>query len=1266
VTERADLLMSLTARLQRATSARDPAPILDPVALEAARRLAELIRDDDDADVAALHTLGWFHWYRYQALPSGVNRPDLEAAIQLLTPCFLLGTPNLPEALRPMLADKAEPPAHAMLRSAHDSPDARLIAGALDLWQRIVAATPVRHPGRVNRVANLGNAFRIKYDRTGQLSDLDSSIRALQEAVAALPAGHPYRSPVLSNLGGSLLAKFERTGALSDLDAAIRTAREAVDTSAPDDPGRGGRLSNLGNALRTRFDRTGAAADLDEAIQRGREAVAAAPEGQPQRAGFVANLGTALGARFELTGASGDLDEAIAAAQAAVAASPAGHADEPTLLSSLAHVLQSRFGLTGAQADLDAAIRAQRQATEAVPAGHPDRAAHLSNLGELLGLRYDRGGADADLDAAIRALREALETAPSDDPDRGGYLINLGSWLRGRYERTGAPADLDEAVETAQAAVTATPGDHPQLPARWAGLAIALQARFGRTGALADIDAAIEASRAAVDRMPRGHIDRAGMLANLADALRIRFERTSAAADIDAAVEAGRAAVDGTPSRRPDRRAALSALGGALAARFFMSGDIADVDAAIGALREAVAAIPEDHARRGILLSNLSWVLRARYERNGEPADLDDAIDCQQRAVAALAPGGRPLALFSLGSELADRYQRNQRPADRDAAVAALVAAAEDESASPSIRIRAAKTAAPLLVESGPERAAGLLEAAVRLLTVVTPRQLERGDQQYALSYFARLASDAAALILASTGSGGTAEQRAARALQVLESGRAVLLSQALDTRSDLTELQQRHPELAERFVSLRDRLDEPGAAGPASWTPAPGAPASAPGPAARDRRAPDWQAPDWQARDRHRLAAEFAAVITRIRDQAGFASFGLPPALDELLGEAAAGPVVAFNVSPYGSGALLLTGDGIRPLSLPGLAYDTVIRQVNSFHQARRIAVDPATSASDRVGAQRTMLEILGWLWDAAAGPVLDALRYRRPPSAGAEWPRVWWVPGGPLSLLPLHAAGHHSEPPAAGQARRTVLDRVTSSYTPTIRALRYARQNARRAPAPASRALIVAMPVTPGLPGGGELANVPQEVARVRALLDDTVLLAEPDPAGVPLSGSFAVPTRANVFDQLPTHPIAHFACHGYSDPADPSTSRLLLHDHDRFPMTVASLAPMDLGQAQLAYLSACETALTSAADLIDEAINLTTAFQLAGFPHVIGTLWEISDSVAVEVAGSFYAGLHGPSGALDTSRAALALHDAVRAVRDSRPRAPSLWAAYLHAGA
>ena len=85
----------------------------------------------------------------------------------------------------------------------------------------------------------------------------------------------------------------------------------------------------------------------------------------------------------------------------------------------------------------------------------------------------------------------------------------------------------------------------------------------------------------------------------------------------------------------------------------------------------------------------------------------------------------------------------------------------------------------------------------------------------------------------------------------------------------------------------------------------------------------------------------------------------------------------------------------------------------------------------------------------------------------------------------------------------------------------------------------------------------------------------------------------------------------------------------------------------------------------ELLDEAIHLTSAFQLAGFPLVIGTLWPINDAIAVHVADSFYTALCGTDGALDTSRAAYALHHSIRAARDSLPAVPSLWAAYLHAG-
>ena len=57
------------------------------------------------------------------------------------------------------------------------------------------------------------------------------------------------------------------------------------------------------------------------------------------------------------------------------------------------------------------------------------------------------------------------------------------------------------------------------------------------------------------------------------------------------------------------------------------------------------------------------------------------------------------------------------------------------------------------------------------------------------------------------------------------------------------------------------------------------------------------------------------------------------------------------------------------------------------------------------------------------------------------------------------------------------------------------------------------------------------------------------------------------------------------------------------------------------RLVFLSACRTAYTADTDLLDEAIHLTSAFLLAGARQVIGTLWEVHDATAPEMAASFY---------------------------------------------
>ena len=155
----------------------------------------------------------------------------------------------------------------------------------------------------------------------------------------------------------------------------------------------------------------------------------------------------------------------------------------------------------------------------------------------------------------------------------------------------------------------------------------------------------------------------------------------------------------------------------------------------------------------------------------------------------------------------------------------------------------------------------------------------------------------------------------------------------------------------------------------------------------------------------------------------------------------------------------------------------------------------------------------------------------------------------------------------------------------------------------------------------------------------------------------------TRDSVLSALRSNRVVHFACHGVSDWTTPRSSRLLLADHLTLPLTIAEISSLDL-DADLAFLSACETT-QAPARLADEVVHITSAFQLAGFRQVIGTLWPVNDKAARVIATRVYAELTGNgTRALDPTGAAVALHTVIRRYRDAW--APTRWAAHVHVGA
>ena len=140
-------------------------------------------------------------------------------------------------------------------------------------------------------------------------------------------------------------------------------------------------------------------------------------------------------------------------------------------------------------------------------------------------------------------------------------------------------------------------------------------------------------------------------------------------------------------------------------------------------------------------------------------------------------------------------------------------------------------------------------------------------------------------------------------------------------------------------------------------------------------------------------------------------------------------------------------------------------------------------------------------------------------------------------------------------------------------------------------------------------------------------------------------------------------HFACHGEPN-SNPSESKVLLADWETDPFSVTEMASLKLDNVRFVYLSACHAASNFNFGLLDEAIHMAGACQLAGFPTVIGTLWQVSDKASASLAESLYRTLLTDGGIIDFRRAARGLHFAIRK-EVLGGVSPMVWAPYIHIG-
>ena len=869
-----------------------------------------------------------------------------------------------------------------------------------------------------------------------------------------------------------------------------------------------------------------------------------------------------------------------------------------------------------------------------------------------------------DLQKAITLVKMVLCEVDKDDQNYEEVLDSSSECLSAMYEEADSADALHEIIAYGKEALQSMSPEHPKRPGVFHMLSRCFRKRFILANEFSDIDDAVSYAGKAIEGTPEEENDKlASHFWLVSNCLHLRFDcwppsdSDYRSIDIQYAVQYGEESVErtrkiesGAEKSLVERLVCLSACYWAKASDE-PEGRLENMDRAFATAAEACGLVKEIGPSRSSLVRSLGGSLvpmafamhaqcfHSKFDWDGSWKDLKESISLSYEAMDYGAASGE--VDWKLSSELAYRlllaykYSLDHslpqtedfiRPRSNylDESIEKMHRAIQAPHMSADELLKVVVPFTELVLEFEPmqrrtlaARLERLLSCAVELLPRATLRPLGK-DQQRVLWNLSSLANNTAAVSL-------EAGNDPYEALRLLELGRSVLISMQLDARMPIPELQKQHPTLADEYIKLHDQL----------------------------RSSKITEEP---FEIRHKITTDLYNLLAKIHQMPGFDGFGKTLGKEEMMRLADRGPIVILNVSKFRCDAIAILSDEIKVISLPGLDVD-FLGQKSLEIQEQLAATEDAQK--DYHLLHKNLTEILKITWRQAMSPTLKALGFTKRPRDEKGWPHIWWIPTDHLCLVPVHAAG------IPGKA--TVMDRVISSYIPSIKTLAYARAKHQNSISLVGeggaadrdvRALVIAMADTPE-----------------RTPLDHSELEAKAVIDSFPNTTILKQPTRQLVVAELENPPpIIHFSCHGETDYEDPTESKLLLSDWETSPLNVSQLQCLSLQGSKLAYLSACWAAHGGNPELRSENIHLVSACQLAGFPSAIGSFWYVGQDASLQAVERFYKeiGKGGNGGGFDVLEAGRALHFAILGLRESTKSAgndfkgdPVRWAPFVHFG-
>ncbi|KAG1897191.1 CHAT domain-containing protein [Suillus fuscotomentosus] len=945
-----------------------------------------------------------------------------------------------------------------------------------------------------------------------------------------------------------------------------------------------------------------------------------------------------------------DLNDAMEHFQLVLDQCPVGHPDRATALTNLAWVRLVGYIQNDVE-DIDTTTSLFRDALALRPQHHPDHPLSLYNLTEALNWRHDKKGTAADICEAAQLYHEILPLCPE-----GTYLRSIAAGENGvDYvidECNDLPTDAsDEGIHLRKVVLELCPLGHRLRPITLHELAQAVEARFYQYGNIDDLDTSIQLRREAVSLRPEGHADRDACLNNLAFSLMSRFKHQGNHNDLDEAISLYQEALHLYPVGHEYRDRSLDNLGGALVERFNERDDIEDMTRAINLYREALTLRPPGHPHRDTTLNNLAVAFQNRYDKLQVSEDLNEAIDQHRESLRLkrLDNPERHKTLHNLGSALCSRFKETQKTEDVEEAIAlcqeslaALSSLHPDrcfsymwlqkaylsrywilhDPADLSLAMENFRLASRHSTQGFPQRIfrafywtvaaeqhdhGSALEAYSTVLELLDAHlatrfsAISRREAAAAFHYTRTVPADAASCAIRC--------DNLPHAIELVEQGRGQQWSLASRLRTPVEALESANPALAHNYLELSELVSN---AAQSSAT-------------IIDRAAVDRAAIEYR-----RLTRQWEAAVAQIRDLRGFSRFLLPPLYADLQVASRQGPVIIFIASRYSCSAIIVPTSGDpHHVPLPSVTLADLTNLKDRFARAIREAsqMTPKQSRTDLIVLSRI-------IWNEIMLPIVNVLRH----DLKLKYCRIWLCPTAAFTSIPLHAA-HPFRTNQDGSREQCLEDLYICSYTPTLSALVRSRQMTRKRVTPS---FVTIGQGQPGVGKGKALLAVDSELELVHKLVPAMAKRTT-------ISGDTA--TRAGALEALQENTWVHLACHGKQDPKQPYHSHFVMRDED---LTLLDIMERDIPHAEFAFLSACHTAVGDE-ETPDEVIHLAAGLQFSGFKSVIGTLWQVDDSVAKHVVKAFYENMFEDlkdGGAMDCTKAAWALNRATHAVKTTVP--------------